>query len=333
MRIFDFMDPIEQTDAHGARSYLFALAVTALAAVLQNTLTAATFPFPLLFYVPAIGLATLYGGAGPGVLAAVLSALGVFHFAWPGSYVGMQGWALVLPYSAYAVVIAGYIFVISALRTRFAEMRRQHAETEAELNSLDGKLRALQHRMTSNMQAVASLLTLEKMKLRWDPGAVRVLEDARQRVVEMSRISRRLNERVMEGLEIEDYLQLLCADFQSAAASHEIVSVVSNDVDIKDPEKLMALSVLIGEAIGNALKHAFPDKHVGTIFVALKRITPTSCRLIVQDDGCGLPQHIDLADPATSGFLIMQAMAVQIGGKLETLPSSQGTTLSVRFDA
>jgi hypothetical protein len=46
-----------------------------------------------------------------------------------------------------------------------------------------------------------------------------------------------------------------------------------------------------------------------------------------------LPQHIDLANPATSGFLIMQAMAVQIGGELETLPSPQGTTLIVRLDA
>ena len=212
-------------------------------------------------------------------------------------------------------------------------MRREHAETTAELNSLDGKLRELQHRMTSNMQAVASLLTLEKMKLRWDPGAVRVLEDARQRVVEMSRISRRLNERFLEGLAIGEYLQLLCADFQSAAASHKIVSFVSDDVDINNPEKLMALSVLIGEAIGNALKHAFPDKHAGTISVTLKRTTPASCLLLIQDDGCGLPRHIDLADPATSGFLIMQAMAVQIGGKLETLPSPQGTTLIVRFDA
>lgn len=333
MRIFDFMDRVEYTESHSVRSYLLALAVTALAAVLQNTLSPATFPFPLLFYVPAIGLAALYGGAGPGVLAGILSALGVFHFAWPGPRGDVHGWTLIAPYIAYAIVISGYIFVISALRAGFVKIRRQHAETTAELDSVDGKLRALQHRMTSNMQAVASLLTLEKMKLRWDPGAVRILEDARQRVVEMSRISRRLNERVVAGLAIKDYLQLLCADFQSAAASHEIISIVSDDVDIKDPEKLMALSVLIGEAIGNALKHAFPDKHGGTISVALKRMTPGFCRLVIQDDGCGLPQHIDLADPATSGFLIMQAMAVQIGGRLETLPSPQGTTLVVRFDA
>jgi two-component sensor histidine kinase len=147
----------------------------------------------------------------------------------------------------------------------------------------------------------------------------------------MSRISRRLNERDASG-GIKQYLQLLCADFQSVGSAHEIVCTTSEDIDIQDPDKLMALSVILAEAVGNAVRHAFDDNQVGTVTVNLRRTSPTSCQLIIKDNGRGLAPHINPSVSGSSGFLIMQAMAVQLGGKLETSPSVQGTTLIVRFE-
>jgi two-component system, sensor histidine kinase PdtaS len=334
MPIFDFLAGADQKGTGGGRGYLVALAATVAATLLQIASAPVLHPFPLLFYLPAISLAALYGGTGPGAFAAVLSALCIFHFAWPGPHARVLSSAVALPFIAYAIVAAIYVLAIHAIRGAFSRLQSQYAAANAQLSAGKERLRLLQHRMTHNMQAVASLLTLQKMKLRSQPGsAARVLDDARQRVVELSRINRRLSERAADGQGIKQYLQLLCADFQSTASSHEIRCTTSDDAEIKDPEKLMALSVLIGEAVGNALKHAFRDNQVGTVSVYLRRTGTTRCQLMVSDNGRGLAHDIDPAVADSSGFLIMQAMAVQLGGKLEASPSEQGTTLIVNFEA
>ncbi|MEI9916335.1 MAG: ATP-binding protein [Methylovirgula sp.] len=85
-------------------------------------------------------------------------------------------------------------------------------------------------------------------------------------------------------------------------------------------------------AVSNALKHAFRDHQGGAVSVALKRIAANQCQLIVQDNGRGLPEGLYPAAAWTGGFLVMQAMAMQLGGKLENPPSPQGTTFVVIFE-
>jgi two-component sensor histidine kinase len=326
---FDFFVGPDSEATHRARSLLVAVMVTALAALLQLVLKPVVYPFPLLFYLPAVAYAGFYGGAAAGALATLLSALCIFRFAWPGPHAHIATAMVVPPFVAYAIVATGVVVVMRALGDA---LDRAEETAMVQLSVEKERIRALQHRMTSNMQAVASLLTLQKMKLRADPeSAARALDGARQRVVDMSRISRRLNERQASIGGTQQYLQLLCADFRSGSA-HEIVCTTSEDIDIQDPDKLMALSIILCEAVGNALKHAFDDNQVGMVTVNLRRTSPAGCQLIIKDNGRGLAPHIDPSVPGSSGFFIMQAMAVQLGGKLETSPSVQGTTLIVRFE-
>jgi two-component sensor histidine kinase len=330
---FDFLAYSDGDRLRGGRGLLMAVALTGLAALLQIVLAPVTQPFPLLFYVPAIGLCALYGGTLAGAAATLATGLCVFRFAWPGPHVHVTASAVVPPFVAYAIVAAVMVLAARGIRNAFRCAQQNYAAAVAQLTAEKERSRSLQHRMTSNMQAVASLLTLQKMKLRSEPAsAARILDDARQRVVDMSRINRRLNERDAVGGGISQYLQRLCADIQSSASAHEIVCTTSDDIDIKDPEKLMALSVLVGEAVGNAIKHAFDDNQVGTVTVNLRRTSPASCQLMIKDNGRGLAAHINPSVSGSGGFLIMQAMAVQLGGQLETSPSIQGTTLIARFE-
>jgi two-component sensor histidine kinase len=322
MPVLDLLVGTDQKGRGHALNYLVAVATVVLGLGLQYVSWTALHPFPLLFYFPAVCLAALYGGAAPGAFAAILSFLCIFYFAWPGIH-GARGWTVAGPFVAYAIVAAACILTLDAVRTAIFALQRINAESAAQLLEAESRVKAMRHQMTNNMQAVASLLTLQKMKLKTDPwAAASLLDDARQRVVDLSRISRR------------QYLQLLCADLQSEAnvSSHDIVGTVSDDVDITDTEKLMALSVLIGEAVSNALKHAFRDHQGGAISVAVKRIAANQCQLTVQDNGRGLPQGVDPVAAKTGGFLVMQAMAVQLGGKLEHPPTRQGTTLIVIFE-
>jgi two-component sensor histidine kinase len=334
MRAADLLVGQDERGFQRARHYLMAFGAIAVALCLQSILAPIQQPFPLLFYVPAICLATLYGGLWPGIFAAGLSALCVLGFASAPALRELHDWRGVAPWVSYTLVWTACILALNAIRDEIVRLRRQNEDTAVQLQDADVRVQALRHQMANNMQVVASLLTLQKMKLKTDPwAAASLLDDARQRVVDISRISRRLSERATAATGFQQYLQLLCTDLQSsrAVSSHEIVSSVSDDFDISDPGKLMALSVLIGEAVNNALKHAFREPRGGMISVALKRIATSTGQLIVQDSGRGLPEGIDIAAAKTGGFLVMRAMTVQLGGTIETPPAPQGTVLVVTF--
>ncbi len=226
MMVLDILVGTDQKGHGGVRTYLVALAAIVVALCLQHISWTVLHPFPFLLYFPAICLAALYGGAGPGAFAAVLSGLFIFYFAWPGVD-GVRGWAVAGPFAAYALVAAACVLLLSAVRNAIFGLWRQNEEATVQLHEADNRAKALRHQMTNNMQAVASLLTLQKMKLKTNPwAAASLLDDARQRVVDMSRISRRLSERAAAAMGFRQYLQLLCADLQSEAvvSSHEIVA-------------------------------------------------------------------------------------------------------------
>ncbi len=55
-------------------------------------------------------------------------------------------------------------------------------------------------------------------------------------------------------------------------------------IDVATP-----LVLILNEAVGNAFKHAFPDRRPGRIVVSLRR-TVDGIRIEVRDDGVGLSQ-------------------------------------------
>jgi Domain of unknown function (DUF4118) len=84
MPVLDLLVGTDQKGFGGAPGYLVALGTVAVALCLQYVSWPALHPFPLLFYLPAVCLAALYGGAGPGAFAAVLSGLCIFLFRVAG---------------------------------------------------------------------------------------------------------------------------------------------------------------------------------------------------------------------------------------------------------
>jgi two-component sensor histidine kinase len=79
----------------------------------------------------------------------------------------------------------------------------------------------------------------------------------------------------------------------------------------------------VNELVTNAVKYAFPGGSSGTIMVALKRV-PGELRLTVADDGKGVdPERMD----SGRGGRLVEGFAQQLGGQVERVSSSQGTTV------
>lgn len=95
-------------------------------------------------------------------------------------------------------------------------------------------------------------------------------------------------------------------------------------------DQAVPLSLLINELIANACKHAFPNGRKGTIRVALTAVTPTDYRLVVEDDGQGLPP----GGPKRQGIgtRLISSLAMQLDGEL-TVDGSAGTRTTIVFPA
>ena len=93
-----------------------------------------------------------------------------------------------------------------------------------------------------------------------------------------------------------------------------------------DVDRAINVALIAGEAITNALKHAFPDGRRGTIQVGLQRLGE-DVLLYIEDNGVGLP---NTARAGSIGMRLIDGMARSLDGTL-TIERQKGTRIAVQF--
>ena len=81
------------------------------------------------------------------------------------------------------------------------------------------------------------------------------------------------------------------------------------------------------ELVTNALKHAFPDQRSGEVQIILDRDAQGRGRIVVSDNGVGMPAGPALGQARSLGFQLIPLLVDQLQGQLQ-MSSQQGT----RFD-
>jgi two-component sensor histidine kinase len=309
---------------HNARN---ALPVGATLAVLAGLIGVLAPHFdPLVIFLAAVSLGAFLAGTAA---AALTAALGLIFVLWSARAVG-QGPHFAIMLAAYVAVAGEQILLFWWFETALAEARAANTRTIADLDRQKSRFEELQHRVGNHMQVVASILTLQKARVGSDPSfALAALDETRERVVNMSRVHRRLYDPASAGKSVQQHLDELCADF-AASTPHGLISSVAPDVSITDPLVLETMSLLIGEAISNSLKHAFSEGETGTISVSLVR-SDNRHIVEVRDNGRGAAAGFDPVTGPGLGLKIMQSLAGQLGGRLE-VANAEGFTIRVAFD-
>jgi len=93
-----------------------------------------------------------------------------------------------------------------------------------------------------------------------------------------------------------------------------------------DVDRTINVALIAGEAITNALKHAFPNKRRGTIRVGLHR-HGEDVLLSIEDNGVGLPAT---PRPGSMGMRLIEGMARSLNGTL-IIEGDRRTRIAVRF--
>jgi PAS domain S-box-containing protein len=210
--------------------------------------------------------------------------------------------------------------------------RAQREEFERQIRDKDLLLKELQHRVKNNLQLITALIRLEARSAKRGDNVD--LDKLAGRIESLSLLYDALSSDSW-GPEVDlgNYIGQIAS---AAMRSHGIEGV---DLDLKVnycPTSInvaMPAGLLVNELLTNAFKYAFVGRDSGTITVHCERKGEDHYRIVLADDGVGLPLGVTWPARGKLGALILQTLRENTRHadfKLVSTPGS-GTRATIEF--
>jgi two-component sensor histidine kinase len=228
---------------------------------------------------------------------------------------------------------------VHGLATSFAAAVATLAEQEERLRkSVEQQellMREIHHRVKNNLQIVASLLNLQASRIRV-PEAKAEFASARDRVRALATLHRHLySHGEVHTINMPDFLTELCGQLFQAMGEIEgqriTLTIEASPLQMSS-DQAVPLSLIVTEAVSNALKYAFPHGRTGHVLVCLTLEGETAV-LVVQDDGVGMPAGITQSEHGVRdgiGITLIRGFARQLAAEL-TVEEEAGTRYTLRM--
>lgn len=217
-------------------------------------------------------------------------------------------------------------------RREIAQRKRAEEEARTLLHEKELILKEVHHRVKNNMNAIASLLTMQSCAIA-SKEAQSELQDASGRVKSLMLLYDKLYRSEYTGaVSIREYLPVLVEEIAAVFPRRTSVTIHTQIDDIfLSPRVLSPLGIIINELITNAMKHAFEGRDSGVISLAAwKKDGRVSIRF--EDNGIGMPESVSMERSPGFGTQLIAMLVEQIGGAM-TIDRQNGTRYTIEFAA
>lgn len=186
-------------------------------------------------------------------------------------------------------------------------------------------LKEVHHRVKNNLQMLQSLIALQEMD-SGDPRVSDVLAKVHGRIRAIALVHEKLyGQAALSRIMLDEYVPELLAQvgllFKSKAGGVELRLTIAPTAAAL--ETAIPLGLLITELVTNSYKHDFSVKGGGVLTVELSE-RGGECVLAVRDGGQGPPRDMFLPGAPTLGGQLVEALAGQIGGRVEVVDGDRG---------
>ena len=214
-------------------------------------------------------------------------------------------------------------------------LSRREADLRAAVQKQQLAMQEIHHRVKNNLQIVASLLNLQASRIRL-PEARAEFQSARDRVRALATVHRHLYAHgELNRINMRIFLADLCGPlFQAMGESRD--DRIKLEIDAPElqmsSDQAVPLSLIVTEAVTNALKYGFPGGRHGTITIRLVE-DRDNVELVIHDDGIGIPAGRVETEAGTRdgiGLQLIRGFARQLGATL-TLEEDCGTRYIVQM--
>ena len=225
--------------------------------------------------------------------------------------------------------------VALSFRKATMQLSRREAELTKAVQRQDLAMQEIHHRVKNNLQVVASLLNLQASRIRL-PEAKFEFQAARDRVRALATVHRHLYAHgEINTINMRVFLTDLCGPLLRAMGQtgDERVKLVIDAPELQmTSDQAVPLSLIVTEAVTNALKYGFPNDRPGTIEITLT-CEDNDVTLDIRDDGVGIPAGRVETDAGTRdgiGLQLIRGFARQLGATL-TMNNPEGEQEGTRY--
>ena len=224
---------------------------------------------------------------------------------------------------------------LGMLTQTFNEMLSRIEESDTGLRKAIGEkdvlIQEVHHRVKNNLQVILSLFDMQSRQID-NEEALEVFQDCKARIRSMSLVHELLyGSSDLSKIDFRQYVKKLADDLTTSYLPDE--RELKTDIDLKhlelDISKAVPLGLLANEVLTNSIKHAFTDQPKPEVFV--KQIPGDRLKILIGDNGKGLPPDIDLAKAKTFGLRIIRLLAEQLNADL-TVETTEGTVYTIQMD-
>jgi PAS domain S-box-containing protein len=220
---------------------------------------------------------------------------------------------------------------LAALADVVANGQVQREEFEERIREKDTLLLEIQHRVKNNLQMITALIRIEA---RNAPGRMHAgpFDRLAGRIESIQLIYQLLS---AHGREDEIDLGVYLSEIASSVLRSHAVEGIRLDLKVDaypvSVNVAMPTGLVVNELLTNALKHAFVGRDGGTI--TLHSLSDgNGCRIILADDGVGLPEGIEWPKRGKLGSLIVQSLRQNAKARLDVASTrGQGMRVTIVF--
>lgn len=222
---------------------------------------------------------------------------------------------------------------LQSLAIHFEKMANALEERQTQLTRAlqqkDLLLKEVNHRVKNSLQLVASLLGLQRARIK-DPEARRQFDEAGRRINTVAKIHQRLyRDEDVDRVAFDKFLQELCDELNSAIGDGHKATVICEASSCQlATEDVIPLALIVNELVTNALKYSYPEG--GGLIRVSCHPGAEGIELSVSDTGNKLADGFDPGKSSGLGMKMITALAKQLRATFNVTQESTGKSFTVR---
>ncbi|MBO9659230.1 MAG: tetratricopeptide repeat protein [Chitinophagaceae bacterium] len=210
------------------------------------------------------------------------------------------------------------------------EISKKNISLERLITEREWLLKEVHHRVKNNLQTIMSLLETHSSYLKDD--ALLAIQNSKHRVFAMSLIHQKLYR--IENSSTIDLAIYLPELIHYLADSYDVKNRIQIRQHIEnielDVSQAIPIGLIFNEAISNSLKYAFPDNRKGEINIKTVRDNEQLIRIVIKDNGIGLPDDWKKRKENSLGLKLMKGLSEDIRATFD-VRSDNGTIVQLEF--
>jgi len=193
-------------------------------------------------------------------------------------------------------------------------------------------LREVRQRVKNNLHTVHDLLALQSKYIR-DDKVLKALQESQNRINAMALVHEILYQSPeITSIDLDHYVKTLGKNLSGFYTRNGREIVLHTDIPgiALGVNTAIPVGLILNELMSNALKHAFPDRVNGEIFIRVRKKDRTIA-ITFRDDGVGMPRDMNWRDTKSLGLRMVFSIVEQMKGTIG-LDRSRGTEFSMALE-